>query len=90
MVGSIVVVGTLTCCALLHPVCDLKAAQKNVLYNLIWELIFYEFKLGYMEATKTICCPKGQGAVDYRTVTGMVQEISLGLEEPRQGMFRSA
>ena len=31
MVGSIIVVGALTPCALLHSMCDLKAAQMNVL-----------------------------------------------------------
>ncbi len=36
-VGSIVVVGVLTRCALLHSMCDLKAAQMNVHCGLIWE-----------------------------------------------------
>ena len=34
VVGSIEVVGILTCCALLHLVCDLKTAQVNVQYSL--------------------------------------------------------
>ena len=29
VVGSIAVVGMLTCCALLHSVCDLKVADKR-------------------------------------------------------------
>ena len=29
-VGSIMVVGVLTCCAMLHSMCDLKATQMNV------------------------------------------------------------
>ena len=33
VVGNIVVVGALTCCALLHSMCDLKVAQMNVLYH---------------------------------------------------------
>ena len=47
VVGSIKVVGTLTCCVLLHSVYDLKAAQMNVLHSLIRELILYEFKQDY-------------------------------------------
>ena len=35
VVGSIVVVGELTCCALLHSEYDLKAAQMNVKYDII-------------------------------------------------------
>ena len=39
-VSSIVVVSVLACCALLHPVCDLKATQMNKQQRLIWELYF--------------------------------------------------
>ena len=39
VVGSIVVVGALTLCALLQSVSDLKARQMNVKGGLIWELI---------------------------------------------------
>ena len=48
MVGSIMVVGELTHCALLHSVYDLKATHMNVQHN--------EFDLGYVkaEATKNI------------------------------------
>ncbi len=57
MVGSIVVVGALTCCALLHSMCDLKVTQMNMQHNLIQELMLYEFELDYItvEATKNIC-----------------------------------
>ena len=67
MVGSIVVVGTLTCCALLHSLCDLKEAQMNIQHSLIQELMLYVFKLGdnVIEATKNICHTKEEGAVDY-------------------------
>ena len=70
-VGSIEVVGVLTCCALLHFMCDLKAAQINMQCSLIWELMLYEFKLCYdsAEATKNISCTKGEGIVDHSTVT---------------------
>ena len=44
-VSSVVVVDVLTCCALHHCMqCNLKVAQMNM--QLIWELIFYELKLG--------------------------------------------
>ena len=36
VLSSIVVVGALTCCALPHYTCDLKAAQMNILPNLIF------------------------------------------------------
>ena len=53
VVCSIVVVGALTPCVLLHSLCDLKVQ---------WELMFYKFELGYntTEATKNICCSKGE------------------------------
>ena len=51
--------------------CDLKTKQLNVQYSYIQELMLYEFELGYntVEATKNICCVKGEGAADYSTVT---------------------
>ena len=54
VVSSIVVVDALTCCVLLCCVCDLKDAEMNVQYILIWELRLYEFKFGHhtIEATK--------------------------------------
>ena len=64
------VVGVLTCCALLYFVCDLKAVQLNVQLSLIQEFMLYEFKLGHnaAEATKNICCMKGEDT-DHNTVT---------------------
>ena len=78
MVDSIIVVGVLT---LLHSVCDLKAAQTNMQWSLIWELRIYEFELGnnLMEANKEICC-EGEGTVDHSASNQMVQEILLGLQ----------
>ena len=57
LVGSIVVVGVLTHCALLYSMCDLKAVQMNMCCSLFWELMLHVFELGYnfMEATKDIC-----------------------------------
>ncbi len=59
MVGCVVVVGTLTRCLLRCSVCDLKASLMN-------ELMLYDFKLSdnTMEATKTVCCTKGEGEID--------------------------
>ena len=71
VLGSIVVVGVLTC-VLLHSVCDFKAAQMNMKRILLWDCMFYEFKLGHYatEATKNICyTAKGECAVDYSIVT---------------------
>ena len=66
VVSSIVVIGALTYCALLHYIYNLKAAQMNVQHSLILELMLYEFEFqqNAVEATKTICC-----AVDLSTVT---------------------
>ena len=71
VVGSIVVVGVLTHCALLHSMCDLKFTQMNMQHSLIWELMLYKYKLSHntMEATKNICCAKGEEVVDHSTVT---------------------
>ena len=71
MVGSIVVVGVLTRRALLHTVCDLKAAQMNVQHNLIRKLMTYKFELGHdiEEASKNIRCAEGESAVDNSTAT---------------------
>ena len=68
--GSIMVVGVLTYCELLHSVCDLKAAQMIVQRSLIWELMLHELELGHnaVKAIKNICCATGKGAVDHITV----------------------
>ena len=70
MVGSIVLGGVLTH-ALLHSICDLKAAQINVQCSLIQEFLLYEFELGHnaVKAIKNICCAKVEGAVNHTTVT---------------------
>ena len=47
MVCSILVVGTLIHCALVHFVCGLKAVQMNVQFSLIWEFLLYELKLNH-------------------------------------------
>ena len=78
MAGSIVVVGTLTCYALLYSVCDLKAAQINEQRCLSWEFMLFVFELHNktVEATKNICCSKVEGAVDDSTVIRWPQKNS--------------
>ena len=77
VVVTIMVVGILTCCALLHSVCDLKAAQIYVQYHLIWELMLYEFEPGHnaMEATKIIYWATGEDAVEHNTVTRWIKKF---------------
>ena len=66
VVSISVVVGALTCCALLHSVCDMKTTKLNIQCCLIKQLRLCKFELGHnaTEATKTICCTKGAVAVD--------------------------
>ena len=70
MVGSIVVVGVLTCCALLHSMCDLKATQVTVQYSLIGNLCFMSSKWA-----KNICFTKGEDTVDHNTVTRWLKKF---------------
>ena len=69
--SSIVVSDTLVHWVLLHNMHDLKTAQMNMQCRLIWELTFYEFKLGHniMETNKIICYAKDNDAIDLSTVT---------------------
>ena len=71
VVGSIVVVGALTRCALLQSVYDVKAVQMNVLSSLIREFMLYEFELAHYaaEATTNICCTKCEDTIDYSTLS---------------------
>ena len=48
--------------------------------SLIEELMLYESELGNnaAEATKTICCAKGEGAVDDSTVTRWLKKFCSG------------
>ena len=79
VVGSIMVVGALTHCALLHLVCDLKAALMNVQCSLIKKLMLYKFSLGHKatEATKIICYAKGDGAVGHSSVIWWSKKFCL-------------
>ena len=60
MVGSIVVVGVLTHCALIPFMFDLKAAQMNVQRSLIWKPIFSKFLKLHAQSA---------GAVEYTDCT---------------------
>ena len=53
VVVSIVVGSAQTCCALIQSMCDVKAAQMDVQFNLIQELILYEFDLSQNAAETT-------------------------------------
>ena len=66
---SIVVVGTLTCNALLHFMCDLTGTQMNVKCILIQDLHECELDNNTAETTKNICRMEGQGAVDLGRVS---------------------
>ena len=79
-VSSIMVVGVLACCALLHSMWDSKAAQMNVQHSLIQELMLYKFKLDHniKKTIKNICCAKGKGVIDYSTVTRWVKKFCSG------------
>ena len=73
-IGSVVIVGALTCYALLHSMCDLKAAQMSMHHTLIWWLLLYEF----MEKTKKkLLCAKDESIVDYCTVTRWFKKFLL-------------
>ena len=78
MIDSIMVVGVQTCCALLHLVYNLKVAQMNMQYSLIWELMLYKLELDHnaAEATKNICCVKGDGTFDHSTITKNFPQVS--------------
>ena len=90
MVSSIVVAGVLTCCALLHSMCNLKAAQLNVPCRL--------GNLGFMSSnimitTKNICCTKGVGTVDHSSVSRYLKKFCLCCknfdDQARSGRFKT-
>ena len=51
----------------------------NVQCSLIREFMLYNFELGHNtgEAIKNICCERGKGAVDHRTVTKWLKKFHL-------------
>ena len=71
MLGSIMVVGALTCCAL--SVYDLKATLMNVNCKLIQELMLYKFEL--WKQPKNFYSTKVEGAVDLTTVTRLFKKF---------------
>ena len=89
VVGSIVIVGVLTLCALLHSFYDLKAAQMNVQCSSICKLMLYEFELSYNppEETKKICCMKGVGAAAHRWFKNFAHvAITLTIRQGQVGL----
>ena len=81
MVGSIMIVGTLTR-ALLHTVGwgDLKAARMNVQHSLMQEHMLYKLKLNHntTETTKNNYCAKDEDAFDHSTITRWFKIFCLG------------
>ena len=77
--GTLMVIGDLTCCILLHSVGDVKAMQMNAQHSFIWEILLYKFELDYntVEATKTICNAKGEGAVYHSTIIRGLKKFCL-------------
>ena len=77
MVSSIMVVGSLTHCALPHSMCDLIGIQMIVQHCLTQELMLYKFELAItpQKTSKNICCAKGEDAVDHSTVTRWVKKF---------------
>ena len=73
VVGSVMVVGVLTCCTLFYSVSDLKAVQMNMQYSLIWELM-PQLDQNTTEATKNIWV-KDEGRIDHSTVNRWLKKI---------------
>ena len=73
VIGSVMVIGVVTCYALLHSICNLKSTQRNIQCSQILELMLYKFELGhnFMEATKNICCIKS----DHSTVKRWIKKF---------------
>ena len=66
----------------------------NVKYSLIWELMFYKFKLDHnaVEATKDICCAKVEDTVDHCIVTRWFKKFCLGcknVDQVRSGLTKT-
>ena len=76
------VVGVLTCWALLHSMWDLKATKMDMEPSLIWELGLFKFELGHNTAkeTKITYCMKGEGVLNHSKQ--MVKEILLKKQQP--------
>ena len=74
--GIVAVVGALTHSALLHSVCDLKAAQMNVQRGQIQEFILYEFKLDHnsAEANKTFIVQKVKTQFDHGILVSLFKK----------------
>ncbi len=68
----LIVVGALKHYALFNTMCDLKATPMNMQYRTIWKLMLYKLEL---ETTKSICCAKGESAVDHNTVNKQLKKF---------------
>ena len=78
--------------SMLYNMCDLKAIEINMQSSLMNNLMFYVFKLGCntTKATENTFWAKGEGAVDYNTVTRWFKKFYLGCknldDQTRSGM----
>ena len=86
IVSNNIVVDALTLCALLHCVYDMKAEQINMQCILIQEFLLYESGMGHKtaEATKNICCVKGEDAADHSTVIRWFKKFHFGCKKKKQ------
>ena len=77
------VVGVLTCCALLHSVFDFKATQINIQHSLIQEVMIYVFEhcQNAMEEIKNIYCAQGEGIVNHCCLTSRLKKFFLGYKK---------
>ena len=79
MLGSIVMFGKLTCCALLYSICNLNDSQIYVQCCWIQDLILCIFKLGHniMETIENIYSVEGECAIERGTVTRWLKKFHL-------------
>ena len=80
VISRIMIVNTMTLCAMLPSVHDLKSTEMNMQLSLIQEYMLYNFKLDYntIEATKNIHGGKGEGTVDPNSVTRGFKKFHSG------------
>ena len=78
-----VVVGTMTRCALVPSLCDLKAAQMNVqgiILSRTLMLCLFELSYNIAETNKHVCCVKVEGAIDHCTETRVFKKFHSGFK----------
>ena len=73
----------------LHSTGDLKVTQMNVQHSPSQEHMFYKSELGHnaMETSKNIFCSKGQGLLDFSTITRCFQYFLSDCKELNDQAF---